>query len=316
MLICKTIESFIAQTLDPARFELIIVDDGSADSTEEMVRDLTPRCPFPLIYLRMSRNGGPVLARNAGAKQARAPLLAFTDSDCQVTPQWLAVALAAFEAEPGLGFISGPAISNPGQRVRFFSIGGSEIRGEHLTYPLANMVYRAKAFWDTGGFDPTAWRDNVAATAFDFSDTDFAWKVKERGYPNRWVDDLVVHHEVFLYSPWKWLVHYSRVSVIPELVRRHPEFGKRFLRWGIFGVPGNPTFYLAFAGLVLTAFGQQWGMILLLPYLAMAWSALQHGRSWTRAPIILVQVLLFGVRQAVICGALIYGSIRARTLVL
>src|SRR4051812_3479744 len=134
-LLRQTIMSFIAQTLDPVRFELIVVDDGSTDQTEKMVSEMRPHCRFRLRYHRMPRNGGPVLARNAGARMAESPLLAFTDSDCQVTPQWLAVALTAFAAEPGLGFVSGPAISNPAQRTRFFSIGGAEVQGEHLTYP-------------------------------------------------------------------------------------------------------------------------------------------------------------------------------------
>jgi glycosyltransferase involved in cell wall biosynthesis len=315
-LLRQTIESFIGQTLDPERFELIIVDDGSTDKTEEMVRETAPRCRFKLLYHRMPRNGGPVLARNAGVGMARAQLLAFTDSDCQVTPQWLAVAIAAFAAEPDLGFISGPAISNPAQRIRFFSIGGADIKGEHLTYPLANMVYRASVLREEGGFDPTAWRNNVGATAFDFSDTDFAWKVKERGYANRFVVDLVIHHEVFQYTPWKWLVHFSRVSVVPELVRRHPGFGKKFLRWGVFCLPENPLFYLALAGIALALFGHPWALILAIPYTARAWQLLSVGRSWMHTPVIVVQIAFFTVRQAVLCGALIYGSVRARTLVL
>lgn len=315
-LLRQTIESFTRQTLDPARFELIIVDDGSVDHTDEMVRDMAPRCPFPLLYHRMPRNGGPVLARNAGARMARAPLLAFTDSDCQVTPQWLAVAIAAFAAEPDLAFISGPAISNPAQRIRFFSIGGADFEGEHLTYPLANMVYRASILWEAGGFDPTAWRNNVGATAFDFSDTDFAWKLKERGYKNRFVPDLIIHHEVFQYTPWKWLVHFSRVSVVPELVRRHPAFGKKFLRWKIFCLPENPLFYLALVGIVAALFERPWGLVLAIPYPARIFRLLYRGRSWKRIPIILVQLAFFTVRQAVLCGALIYGSVRARTLVL
>ncbi|MCX6621818.1 MAG: glycosyltransferase family 2 protein [Acidobacteria bacterium] len=315
-LLRHTIESCVAQTLDPARFELIIVDDGSTDQTEEMVREMLPRCRFRLLYHRMPRNGGPVLARNAGAKIARAELLAFTDSDCQATPQWLEVAVAAFAAEPDLGFISGPAISNPSQRVRFFSIGGAEIQGEHFTYPLANMVYRAAVLWDAGGFDPTAWRNNFGATAFDFSDTDCAWKVKERGYANRFVEELVVHHEVCLYTPWNWLVHYSRISVLPELVRRHPGFGQRFLYWGVFCLPENPLFYLAIAGLVIAAFGRPWALILLIPCIMRSWQVLRRGRPWTESLVVVAQIVFFNVRQAVICGALIYGSVRARTLVL
>jgi glycosyltransferase involved in cell wall biosynthesis len=316
-LLRQTLEALAAQTAPPESFEAIVVDDGSSDGTDVMIRELQARLPFRLGYHRMAGHGGPVLARNQGARLSHAALLAFTDSDCEPTPRWIATAIAAFEADPGLGFLAGPAISNPRQRVRFFSIGGADCQGEHRTYPAANVIYRADVFAEVGGFDPSAWIRNAGATPLDFSDTDLAWRVRERGHSHLFHGDLVVHHAVRQLSPWDWLLHYTRLTTIPELVRRHPTFGKAFLWWGRFCLPENPLFYLALAGFAVAVAGHPLFLLLGLPLLVRMARLLSRASrvSVARIPIFACQVALLALRQAVMCGSLIYGSIRARTLV-
>src|SRR5579863_10387227 len=136
-LLRNTIESFCKQHAPVETFEVIVVDDGSTDCTGPMVLEMIERVPFRLLYHRMPRNGGPVVARNYGATIARGSILAFTDSDCQASPQWLSTAIAEFSVDSSLAFISGPAINVPGQRVRFFSVGGADYAGENPTYPAA-----------------------------------------------------------------------------------------------------------------------------------------------------------------------------------
>lgn len=66
------IESVLAQTL-PA-LEIIVVDDGSFDNTQEAVRK------FPVTYVHRG-NGGPAAARNTGISHARGEWIAFLDHD-------------------------------------------------------------------------------------------------------------------------------------------------------------------------------------------------------------------------------------------
>ena len=311
-----TIESFHHQTLAPGLFEVIIVDDASTDGTEAMVREMQAAAPFPLFYLRMAKNGGPVLARNRGAQTARSGILAFTDSDCQASPQWLAVAVAAFQADPELGFITGPAVNTLGQRTRFFSVGGTDYSGENPTYPAANAIYRKEVFWAVDGFDPSAFLHNAGSTPLDCSDVDLAWRVKEKGYRNRFLEDLVIYHAIRYLTPVDWLAHYTRFMTIPELVRRHPGFGKAFLwRWR-FCHPENPLFYLAVLGILSGAVVNRWLLLLALPFFSRMLYLLGRCISLPRLPLVLAQVCFLGMRQVVMCGSLLYGSIRSRTLVL
>ncbi len=73
-LIGDTLESILAQSY--AAEEVVVVDDGSTDNTEVVVRDFAPRVKYLLIS-----NSGPCTARNTGAAATSAPWIAFCDSD-------------------------------------------------------------------------------------------------------------------------------------------------------------------------------------------------------------------------------------------
>jgi GT2 family glycosyltransferase len=81
-----------AQTIRNA-LEIIVVDDGSqdADAVERVVaRSRTAR------LVRRPAAGGVAAARNTGVEAARAPLVCFTDDDCEPVPEWAARVAAAF----------------------------------------------------------------------------------------------------------------------------------------------------------------------------------------------------------------------------
>ena len=80
----RAIASVLGQT--HADLELIIVDDGSVDGTEALVRGIADR---RLRYVRQERNRGVSAARNRGIAEARGEWLAFLDSDDEWLPQKL-----------------------------------------------------------------------------------------------------------------------------------------------------------------------------------------------------------------------------------
>ena len=70
----ETIDSVLQQNFKD--FELIVVDDGSTDGTRTLLQSYAPR----LSYL-YQENRGPSAARNLGVRHAKAPWIAFQDSD-------------------------------------------------------------------------------------------------------------------------------------------------------------------------------------------------------------------------------------------
>lgn len=84
------LDALAAQTLPRDRYEIIVVDDGSADDTAALARR-------PGVICASIPASGPAAARNHGARLARGELLFFTDADCEPDSRWAEALLAAFD---------------------------------------------------------------------------------------------------------------------------------------------------------------------------------------------------------------------------
>ena len=91
--------TLVAQTLAADQFEVVVVDNGSADDTAEVLAALAESSPLRLAVVRLDENRGPAGGRNAAAAHCRAPLIAVTDDDCLPTPAWLIGIVASFDAD-------------------------------------------------------------------------------------------------------------------------------------------------------------------------------------------------------------------------
>lgn len=98
--ITASIDSVLAQTY--TNWELVIVNDGSVDNTEEVVR---PYLHDPRIVHLQQPNGGISRARNNGVAKARGEYIAFLDSDDLALPRRLAEQVAFLDAYPTYGLV-------------------------------------------------------------------------------------------------------------------------------------------------------------------------------------------------------------------
>lgn len=100
--IARAVESVFAQTFRD--FELIVVDDGSTDSSPELVMAyLDPR-----LRLVRQRNMGPGFARNRGIEESTATYVTFLDADDEWLPSFLDRYLQALTANPECDYVVGP----------------------------------------------------------------------------------------------------------------------------------------------------------------------------------------------------------------
>lgn len=98
-LIERLLGQLARQTLPPTDFEVVVVDDGSAEPVTPALDALAAHLPYQLTALRQA-NAGAAAARDRGVRAARAPLLVITDDDMQVDPDYLELHLRAHDAGP------------------------------------------------------------------------------------------------------------------------------------------------------------------------------------------------------------------------
>lgn len=91
-LLINTIDSFNKQTFK--NFEIVIVDDGSTDNTEEIIRELNN----PLIKYFKKENEERCIARNYGVEKSSGKVINFFDSDDLALPNHLEVAYSFFQS--------------------------------------------------------------------------------------------------------------------------------------------------------------------------------------------------------------------------
>jgi GT2 family glycosyltransferase len=214
----RTLEALASQDLDQP-YEVIVVDDGSTDDTAELVTAAG-------AVLVSARGVGPGPARNAGARRARAELLAFTDADCCPRRDWLRAGMSALaEAE----VVQGAVVPDPAAPRRPFDRTITVSR-EHGLYETANMFVRRELFDRLEGFsDPL--RALLGKPLGE--DVWFGWRARRAGARIAFSEAAVVEHAVFARSRREFVGERLRLVYFPVLVSVIPELRDRFLwhRW-------------------------------------------------------------------------------------
>lgn len=195
------LEALCAQTLAPGRFEVIVVDNGSAEDPADRLSQRFGRVRF----LREEKPGS-YAARNAALAQSDSPFLAFTDSDCVPGSAWLAHGLQRLADDAGLGAVVG--------RIEIFPADPSRPRAAELFDMIHNL--RQEAYLRDERFGATA---NLFVRRGAFDQAGVFNEAMRSGGDMEWgrrAHDAGVR---FLYAPDALVRHPARAD-LRELIRK------------------------------------------------------------------------------------------------
>jgi O-antigen biosynthesis protein len=172
--------------LDYPSLELIVVNDGSTDATQQIAERFEAR----IISVP---NGGLSAARNLGLHAASGEIVAYTDADTRVDRDWLSHLVQPL-LERGFAGVGGPNVVPPDDswvaQCVARSPGGpvhvmlDNVTAEHI--PGCNMAFRRDALLSIGGFDPTYTKAG--------DDVDICWRLQDAGYTLGFAPGALVFH--------------------------------------------------------------------------------------------------------------------------
>jgi GT2 family glycosyltransferase len=155
--LAAAIESVLAQTL--ADLELVVIDDGSTDSSPEILAGYAAR--DARVFVHRHENAGLATSLNRGIAHARSPLIARLDADDIAWPQRLELQVAHLAQNPVVGLVGGAAefIDEDGHQFAeaHYPTTDSEIRQAFSsTTPFVHsaVTMRREAFEAVGGYRP------------------------------------------------------------------------------------------------------------------------------------------------------------------
>ncbi|MEM6523398.1 MAG: glycosyltransferase [Bacteroidota bacterium] len=167
-LLRKQVEALLNQTLSLEKYEVLIVNDGSSDGTEEYLNKVQNNN----INLRVfhNQNGGPARARNTALNVAKGAIIAFTDDDCEVHEDWLATIFNEFKE--GLVGLQGLTYTDRAGVTPLTHQIDNE--SGHNSIPTCNAAYLKELLLEIGGFDETFPHPHN-------EDADIGWQMQEKG---------------------------------------------------------------------------------------------------------------------------------------
>jgi GT2 family glycosyltransferase len=164
------------QTLDARNYEVIVTDDGSQSTAQQLIAE-----EFPWARWLPGPGRGPAANRNSGVRNARGEWIAFVDDDCLPDAGWLDAYAGAIR--PGVLVYEGRTLCRAGLTSPLLD-APVNLTGGCLW--SCNMMMERAAFGRLRGFDE--------AYPFACEDVDFAVRIRRDGLSIDFVPEASVDH--------------------------------------------------------------------------------------------------------------------------
>ncbi len=242
--IIRTLQSLVLLDYPKEKKEIIVVNDGSTDATQQLVERFVAQHPNDAIVLLNQKNGGKGSAMNNGLRIASGEYFACLDADSHVEPNALREMLPYFE-NPTVGAVCPLLkVNKPGSLIEkvqwyeyvvnmFYKYLNAKIDCIHVT-PGPFSIYRTDVIRGLGGYDETTITE----------DLEIAIRLQKHHYKIVQTFDAVVHTNAP--KTWKHLfrqrVRWYRGSIDNSLKYKSLILNRRY---GDFGIIRMPTILLS-----------------------------------------------------------------------
>lgn len=218
--IIRTLESLLRQSF-AGKFEIIIVNDGSKDKTENVVKAFSKK--HKNIKLISQANQGPAAARNAGAKAAKGDIILFTDSDCVPEKNWMEAMVGPFKDTEIVGVQGRYRIYNKESLVARFVQYEIEERYQRMEKQKNidfigsySAGYRKSVFLEFGGFD-------ISFKKASGEDPEISYRMADKGLKMVFAPKAIVYHSHPDTLKGYLKMKYGRGYWGELLYKKHPE---------------------------------------------------------------------------------------------
>jgi glycosyltransferase involved in cell wall biosynthesis len=204
VMLADTVDTFLRQSYPRDRWELLLVDNKSTDSTWSVIQSLARRDERirPLRELRK----GAHYARNTGALAAEGSVLYFTDDDMLADPHLLENIVGVFDADERVASVTGKVLprweTEPpvwvldlcrNALLSLLDLGEATIISDEDPGVFScHQAVRRDVFMDAGGFNP----DTNADLFTGDNETGLNIKIRKLGYRFAYVGTSVTHHMI------------------------------------------------------------------------------------------------------------------------
>jgi glycosyltransferase involved in cell wall biosynthesis len=226
--LARTLQALAKQELE-VPWEVVVCDDGSPPEQVEQARAAAAAVraghAVPVTVVAEGHRG-PAAARNAGARAARGPLLAFLDDDCLPAPGWLAAHWQAHRRGERLAVV-GHVAWDPALRVTPFMelvARGAQFHFDAIADPERvpfSCFYTANCSLSRADLDAAGWFDATLPPFME--DTEFAYRLTQCGVRIVYRPQALVYHThaVALASYLERQRKAGQAAV--QVAQRHPE---------------------------------------------------------------------------------------------
>jgi glycosyltransferase involved in cell wall biosynthesis len=220
----RCLDSIFEQTYPQELIEIVVVDDGSADGTRRILRDLVGgRQNLKIIE---QENRGTAAAHTTGLKNCQGKYIFVLSHDAYAEPNWIESVVEVFEENPQVGIVQGEVRATREVSEPFAHV--VEFDKFNRSFPTVAIAYRARDL-DLAG------RHYLEELSRYGDDAELAYRMLERGAKAVFLEQVATRHEVVPEPFWKSIKEAWGRQKFCLLFKLHPKM-RSFLHfnflWG------------------------------------------------------------------------------------